>query len=101
MKSKNKIVYHGAFQEGDTILQKLEGPYGQGAVDYPNGDHFEGFFHLSYAHIDGPAYAANGSEVESVMVEGRFLMKDREFLTIDRERVVFEVDRTCKRLGLI
>ena len=31
------------------------------------------------------AYAANGSEVESVMVEGRFLMKDREFLTIIRE----------------
>ena len=47
------------------------------------------------------AYAANGSEVESVMVEGKFLMKDREFLTIDRERVQFEVDRTCKRLGLI
>lgn len=47
------------------------------------------------------AYAANGSEVESVMVEGKFLMKDREFLTIDRERVQFEVDRTCKRLGLL
>ena len=47
------------------------------------------------------AYAANGSEVESVMVEGRFLMKDREFLTIDRERVQYEVDRTCKRLGLL
>ena len=47
------------------------------------------------------AYAAGGSEVESVMVEGKFLMKDREFLTIDRERVQFEVDRTCKRLGLI
>ena len=60
MKSKNKIVYRGAYQEGSTILQKLEGPYGQGAVDYPNGDHFEGFFHLSYAHIDGPAYAADG-----------------------------------------
>ena len=47
------------------------------------------------------AYAANGSEVESVMVEGRFLMKEREFLTIDRERVQYEVDRTCKRLGLL
>ena len=49
MSSKDKIVYHGAYQVGDTILQKLEGPYGQGAVDYSNGDHFEGFFHLSYA----------------------------------------------------
>ena len=47
------------------------------------------------------AYAANGSEVESVMVEGRFLMKHREFTTIDRERVVYEVDRTCRRLGLL
>lgn len=60
MSSKDKIVYHGAYQVGDTILQKLEGPYGQGAVDYSNGDHFEGFFHLSYAHINGPAYAADG-----------------------------------------
>ncbi len=47
------------------------------------------------------AYAACGSEVESVMVDGRFLMKDREFLTIDRERVLFEVDRTCRRMGLL
>ena len=47
------------------------------------------------------AYAANGSEVESVMVEGKFLMKDREFTTIDRERVQYEVDRTCRRLGLL
>ena len=47
------------------------------------------------------AYAANGSEVESVMVEGRFLMKNREFTTIDLERVQYEVDRTCRRLGLI
>ena len=47
------------------------------------------------------AYAANGSEVESVMVAGRFLMKDGEFLTIDRERVLFEVDRTCRRLGIL
>ena len=47
------------------------------------------------------AYAANGSEVESVMVEGRFLMKNREYTTIDRDRVLFEVDKTCKRMGLI
>jgi 5-methylthioadenosine/S-adenosylhomocysteine deaminase len=47
------------------------------------------------------AYAANGSEVESVMVEGKFLMKNREFTTIDRDRVLFEVDKTCKRMGLL
>ena len=27
---------------------------------YPNGDHFKGVFHLSYASINGPAYAAEG-----------------------------------------
>ena len=47
------------------------------------------------------AYSADGSEVERVMVEGRFLMKDREFTTIDRDRVRFEVERTCRRLGLL
>ncbi len=47
------------------------------------------------------AYSANGSEVETVMVGGRLLMKNREFLTIDRERVLYEVDKTCRRLGLL
>lgn len=56
----NGIQYKGGWQHGSVILQKLEGPIGDGVVDYPNGDHFEGYFHLSYAHIDGPAYAADG-----------------------------------------
>ena len=55
------IKYNGGWQEGSVILQKLEGPMGNGAVTYPNGDRFEGYFHLSYAHIDGPAYSAEGT----------------------------------------
>ena len=47
------------------------------------------------------AYCARGDEVEDVMVDGRFLLRKRELLTIDRERVLFEVDRTCRRLGLL
>ena len=46
-------------------------------------------------------YCARGDEVEDVMVDGRFLLRKRELLTIDRERVLWEVDRTCKRLGLL
>jgi len=53
-------VYKGEWQFGDTILQRLEGPIGKGEVSYSNGDHFEGFFHLNYASIYGPAYAADG-----------------------------------------
>ena len=38
-------------------------------------------------------YSANGSEVESVMIDGRFVMKNRELLTIDYERVCYEVQK--------
>ena len=38
-------------------------------------------------------YSANGSEVESVMIDGRFVMKKNELLTIDSERVRFEVQK--------
>ena len=45
------------------------------------------------------AYSANGSEVETVIVDGRVLMENREFLTIESERVIFEVSRICERIG--
>ena len=49
--------------------------------------------------ITSLCYSANGSEVASVMVNGEMLMKDRELLTIDRERVYSEVRRiTAKYL---
>lgn len=60
MKTKNGLEYIGDYQFEDVIRQELKGPLGQGIVKYPNGDRFEGFFHLSYAHINGPAYAADG-----------------------------------------
>jgi len=59
-KTNHGIEYNGDWQQGSVIQQKLEGPLGNGTVTYPNGDRFEGFFHLSYAHINGPAYAADG-----------------------------------------
>ena len=41
-------------------------------------------------------YSANGSEVESVMIDGRFVMRGRRPLTIDTERVYYEVDKIVK-----
>ena len=55
-----ELIYKGDWQLADTILEKLAGPIGDGEVWYPNGDHFKGAFHLSYASINGPAYAADG-----------------------------------------
>jgi len=43
------------------------------------------------------AYAADGLDVTDVMVDGRWLMKDGELLTIDEERVKSEVKRLLDR----
>jgi 5-methylthioadenosine/S-adenosylhomocysteine deaminase len=44
------------------------------------------------------AYSAFGSEVETVIVGGRVLMEKCEFLTIDGEKVIDEVNKVCKRI---
>lgn len=41
--------------------------------------------------------SANGSEVDSVMVNGKFVMKNRELTAIDVERVWFEVSRIADK----
>ena len=43
--------------------------------------------------VSSLCYSANGSEVESVMVAGEYVMKDREYTGIDTERVYYEVSR--------
>ena len=70
-------IYHGEWQEGSVIQQKLDGPIGDGSIDYPNGDRFEGYFHLSFAHINGPAFMAegtyrfaNGDRIEHCWING-------------------------------
>ena len=45
------------------------------------------------------AYSTTGAEVETVMVGGRILMENREFTTIDSERVYHEVNKVCSRIG--
>lgn len=46
------------------------------------------------------SYSANGSEVDTVIIDGRPVMRHRELLTIDEERVRHEMGRICQRLGL-
>ena len=57
---ENEVKYYGEWQEGSVILEKLTGPIGDGRVEFPNGDSFEGVFYLSFACISGPCYAACG-----------------------------------------
>jgi len=49
--------------------------------------------------VSALAYSTYGSEVETVMVDGRILMENREFLTIDEDRVYHEVSKICERIG--
>ena len=42
-------------------------------------------------------YSANGSEVDSVMINGAFVFRKKEFTTIDRDRVLYEVARIAKK----
>jgi len=51
--------------------------------------------------VSALAYSANGSEVETVIVGGRVLMENRDFLTIDSEKVMYEVTKICERIGTI
>ena len=46
------------------------------------------------------SYSASGSEVETVLVSGRVLMENRIFPHVDVERIVFEVDSICRRIGM-
>ena len=44
------------------------------------------------------AYSANGSEVCTVIIDGRIVMREHELTTIDEERVRHEVARICSRI---
>jgi 5-methylthioadenosine/S-adenosylhomocysteine deaminase len=47
----------------------------------------------------GLVYSARASDVQTVMVDGRIIMRDRQLLTIDKARVFQEVARHMERLA--
>ena len=46
------------------------------------------------------SYSANGSEVETVIIDGQIVMENRELKTIDEERVYYESRKMSDHLGL-
>ena len=50
--------------------------------------------------LAGIAYSANGSEVETVIINGQVTMEDREILTMDEELVYHKVNEIITRMGL-
>ena len=51
--------------------------------------------------VSGLVYSANGSEVETVIVNGEVLMEDKKLLTIDVNKVYEECAKRSKRLGMM
>ena len=49
-------------------------------------------------YIASLAYSCNGSEVMTVIVNGKILMEDREVKTLDREKIIYETERTMERI---
>jgi 5-methylthioadenosine/S-adenosylhomocysteine deaminase len=45
------------------------------------------------------AYSANGTEVETVIVGGDILMEDKKFSCLDEDKIVYEVNKVCERIG--
>lgn len=48
--------------------------------------------------ISGLAYSATGAEVESVIINGKIVMENKEVKSIDSERVYYEINRISKKL---
>lgn len=50
--------------------------------------------------IAGLSYSANGSEVETVIIDGRITMENRKVLTLDEELVYSKLNEIITRMGL-
>ena len=50
--------------------------------------------------IAGLSYSANGSEVETVIIDGRITMENRKVLTLDEELVYSKINEIITRMGL-
>jgi 5-methylthioadenosine/S-adenosylhomocysteine deaminase len=48
--------------------------------------------------VAGLVYSANGSEVDTVIVDGNILMENRQLLTLDEERIYSEITRIGQKL---
>ncbi|MET3289469.1 UNVERIFIED_CONTAM: 5-methylthioadenosine/S-adenosylhomocysteine deaminase [Brevibacillus sp. OAP136] len=63
------------------------------AADFIMLDANQAHYHPAHNPISHVVYAGNGRDVTDTVVAGKFLMRNRELLTIDEERAIFEANR--------
>ena len=49
-------------------------------------------------YVRALAYSANGSEVETVIINGDIVMENKEFKTLDKERIFYECQKRIERI---
>jgi len=78
----NRIGTLKAGMKADLIIIDTEKP------------HLTPLYH-AYSHL---VYAANGSDVDTVLINGRIVMENRKLLTIDEGKVMTEVRRIAEKI---
>ncbi len=79
MQNKLSVIAEGAF--ADLIFTDLHAP-----SLFPNNN-----------IVSSLCYSANGSEVRSVMVHGKFIMKDGVLTSTDEQRIYYEINRIADK----
>lgn len=51
-----------------------------------------------YNPVSSIVYSANGSDVKDVIINGRILMKDRQFLTLDKDEIIKKVNKISQEI---
>lgn len=54
--------------------------------------------HPMYDINSNIVFSANGSEVETILIDGKLIMYKGELLNIDEEKILYECDRLCNEL---
>ncbi len=62
---------------------------------------YEPEFFPSCNIVSGLVYSATGREVETVIIDGKIVMEKNEILTVDVDRVYYEVEKIADRLGML
>lgn len=83
-------TFGGAQSIGFSNLGKIEEGY---LADIILIDRSGFHWQPSYNDVSSLAYAANSMDVDSVWINGKLVMKNKELLTIDTERVFYEINR--------
>ena len=51
------------------------------------------------ANINNLVFSGNGRDVDSVMIDGRFVMKNRQMLLVDEREILSRATQTAQRVA--